>query len=73
MPRPAMPPKLYRIKSPFTIWENGVPVPYNDRTVVFSEEHPMVKKNLGNFEEITVAGPMRRAVEETTANPGESR
>ncbi len=71
--KPAAPPVLYRIRSPFTAWEDGVPIPYNDRSVIYTSDHPMVKRHTGNFEVVETVGPPRRAVETTTANPGESR
>jgi hypothetical protein len=62
----------YRIVSPFVVYVDGVPYPYNDRSVIYTADHPVVKANRGSFEVVVPVGPVRK-VEEATANPGESR
>jgi hypothetical protein len=70
---PAKPLRLYRISSPFIADENGREVAYVDRTQIYTEQHPAVKRYGGNFVEVTPLGPDPQPVEATTANPGEKR
>ena len=74
--------KFYRVVSPFVVWEDGVPVQYNnDRTVLYTEDHPAVLANFGAFIEVVPldgkkapqATQLPAVPEATTAAPGETR
>ncbi len=67
---PPKPVRLFRVRSPFIADEKGREVAYLVNQQVYSENHYMVKRNPGAFEEIVVLGAK---VETTTANPGEVR
>ena len=51
------PPKIYRVVSPFIAWEDGHEVPYLVNDIVYTADHPVVRKNGGNFVEIVPVGP----------------
>jgi len=69
---PAKPTRLFRVKHPFIANEEGREISYLVNNRVYSEDHYMVKRNPGAFEEVIFLG-LKNPVEAATANPGEVR